>query len=147
MQAETPTGAGPTCCVRQHGAADWGADRPPDPLGDQQHHRDRPSSGQGQERYRQQVDDVAGQHDRPVAAAAVGSASGEIAHTVAEKLSQPGDDTDHHRRGPERAEERSGDAAPALVGHIGEQAYTADQDDDDDRLAPPAARQSRRVLS
>jgi hypothetical protein len=136
VQAKGPPGAGPARRMRQHRTADRCADCPAYALSDQQQHRRRPNPGKRERGHGQKIDQVAGDHDRPVAAPAIGSSAGQVADPVSEELAETGDDADHQSGSPQRAEKRTGNAAAAFIGHIREQADAADQDDEGDRLPP-----------
>jgi hypothetical protein len=91
---------------------------------------EQPMVGQRQQGHGEQVDGVAGDHDRPVPAAPVAEIAGREAQAIAQQLAGAGDDPDHRGAGPEHRQERPADAPGALIGYIGEQADRADQKDE-----------------
>ena len=96
-----------------------------------------PISCECETRHGEQIDCVAHEGERPISSGLVGHIACDRAQCVAEEFGDPGDDADDRSRRAQLREERSGDAASALVGEIGEKVHDADQDDEseDCRLA------------
>jgi hypothetical protein len=105
-------------------------------LGNDQHNGDLPGTGKRQERYREQVEQVPGDGNRPILPRPVAEITRDEPRAEAQQLTKAGDNSDRRRGGAECAQVGPGDAARPLVSHVTEEADDPQKDDEQDGTLP-----------
>ena len=80
------------------------------------------STGKRQERYREQVEQVPGDGNRPIFPRPVAEIARDEPGAVAQQLAEASDNSDRRRRDAEHAKIGAGDAARPLISHVTEEA-------------------------
>gem|GEM_PF-6552567 len=135
VQREPPSTAHFRRRVRQHRVTGRHPYRLSHALGDHQDGREFPTARQREERYREQVDRVSQQGDRPVPARPIADDAGDQAQDVSDQFARTGHKAHHGAAGSQQGQEGPVDASRPLVGHVGQKADDADQDDEAERGA------------
>ena len=123
--------------VRQHRVARRRANGAAHALGDDQSRGNFPPPGESEQRHCEEIERVAGDRDRPVALRSVSEPTRQEADGIADQFSETRDDADDGSRRAKNAEIGSGDAARALIGHVGEKTDHAEHDDEPHRRRAP----------
>jgi hypothetical protein len=100
------------------------------PLGEDQRAGDVPIACDRHRGYRQRVDGIADQRDRPVLTSPIGDIPRYRPEAVAETFARPRDDADRCSAGAERCEKLAIDAGSAFVRHVAKQIDDANHQDE-----------------
>ena len=130
VQPETPSPAHLMGRVGQHGVARRRADGLARPLQHHEGHGCLPSPRQRECWHGQQIQPIADQGDRPVPPRPVAQIARGQPEAVPEEFAEPSNNPDHRGRRPQVLEVRAGDAPPALVRHVREQAHDPEKHDE-----------------
>src|SRR6266404_9651542 len=136
MQPKSPAEPSLARGMRQHRIAHRRADAATHALGNDQHSGDLPSTGERQERYGEQVEQIPGDGNCPIPPRPVAEITRDEPRAEAQQLAKPGDNSDRRRGGAERTQIRPGDAARPLISHVAEEADDPQKDDEQDSTLP-----------
>src|SRR5882724_2827721 len=103
MQSKSPAEPGAARGVRQHRIAHRRADATTYALGNDQHDGDLPSTGKRQERYREQIEQIPRDGNRPILPRPVAEIARDEPSAVAQQLAEASDNSDRRRRDAEHA--------------------------------------------